>query len=158
MNRPLSNLIRSRLALAIIAASLSATVTGCSKKAADVPVTGHVTVNGKPAAGATVVFHPVSATKDSSTALPVGRVDEKGDFQVSIPKSEDGTVASEYRVTLTWFVSTATKQTAEGESMPLRNQLPEKYSRTETTPLTTTVKPEGTEPVSFDIKVPTGRY
>ncbi|MCE9561177.1 MAG: DUF4198 domain-containing protein [Planctomycetes bacterium] len=150
-----SRSVLQRLAFSIFAAGLSFANVGCGKSAStEVSVTGHVTLNGKPAAGATVVFHPVNPGKDA--VRPTGRVDEKGDFQVAIPKSEDGTTG-EYRVTVTQFVSTATKRTAEGESSPLWNQIPGKYSKVETTPVSTIVKPEGTETVSIEIKAPNTR-
>jgi len=155
MNFSRSKLFPRKLALAAVAAGLSFGTIGCGKPTStEVPVSGHVTINGKPAVGATVVFHPVNPGKDATTARPAGRVDEKGDFQVAIPKSEDGTVGGEYRVTVTQFVSTAAKTAQEGDNIPLVNRLPGKYANAQTTPVSTVVKPEGTEPVSIEIKAP----
>ncbi len=66
---------------------------GCGKPPADVPtatllpVTGTINVNGKPASGAHVTFHPVDAT---SGVTPCGIVDESGQFQLTTYSPEDG--------------------------------------------------------------------
>ncbi|MFO0826441.1 MAG: hypothetical protein U0792_25535 [Gemmataceae bacterium] len=156
MNRSFTFQLRSPLSLATLAAGLTLAAVGCGKsKPVEVPVSGRVIVNGKPATGATVVLHPVNAAPDA--AHPTARVDEKGEFVVAVPETEKQHAAGEYRVTLTWFVSTAGKYAQEGDERPLWNQLPAKYSKIDTTPISTTVKPEGTEPISIDIKVPNGR-
>ena len=91
------------LAVALVALS----EVGCGKSGdALVPVSGHVIVNGKPAAGAAVVFHPVD--QSGTGTRPLAQVDERGEFHLTTAKSGDGAVPGEYRVTLTWYVSTAT--------------------------------------------------
>lgn len=156
MNRSFTFRLRSPLSIATLAAGLTLAAVGCGKsKPAEVPVSGRVIVNGKPATGATVVLHPVNAAPDASH--PTARVDEKGEFVVTVPETEKQPAAGEYRVTLTWFISTTPKNAQEGDPRILWNQLPTKYSRIDTTPISTIVKPEGTEPISIDIKVPTGR-
>ncbi|MDR3634785.1 MAG: carboxypeptidase-like regulatory domain-containing protein [Isosphaeraceae bacterium] len=81
-------------------------ISACGPPAAPtIPVhatTGRLlTAAGKPAAGATVSFHPAGQTKPLPF-VPHGRVDTDGTFRLTSYKVGDGTPAGEYDVTVTW--------------------------------------------------------
>src|SRR5947209_4912719 len=65
------------------------------------PVRGSVLFNGKPAPGATVVFHRVGGA-DAKTAdqalLPMGTVQDDGSFRLVTHPLGDGAPAGEYQV------------------------------------------------------------
>jgi hypothetical protein len=65
------------------------------------PVEGKVLVNGQPARGAVVTFHPKG--EDSlTTRRPSGVAREDGTFTLSTTKPGDGAAAGEYLVTVVW--------------------------------------------------------
>jgi hypothetical protein len=81
--------------------------TGCSKvedgRMEVFPVSGKVTVNGQPAAGAHVVFY--GATPDLTgpgTPAPDGTTDENGEYRLRSYDPEDGAPAGEFKVTVEW--------------------------------------------------------
>jgi hypothetical protein len=128
--------------LVLIAALGGALAAGCSKpKDEGVPVDGHVQVNGKPAAGAIVTFHPVNAAADAPH--PSGQVAEDGSLK--IPAAEPG----EYRVTVAWYSVNARKGVYADESVVV-SQLPAAYTRPDATPLKATIA--AGQPVTLDIK------
>lgn len=132
--------------LLIVAAAIS---TGCKKSEEPlVPVTGRVLVDGKPAAGAAIAFHPADAANGTH---PVAQVDANGDFQLTTIRAGDGARPGDYRVTLTWYVSPPRKKGVEGEESPPRNLIPTKYTRGETTPITATIRQEGNDPIRIEI-------
>ena len=107
-------------------------------------VDGSVKVNGKPATGAIVTFHPVKAAANATR--PTSHVAEDGSYHIA------GAEPGEYRVTVSWFASVSPRKGALGdESVPV-SQLPPAYTRADATPLTATVLPEQTQPVNFEIK------
>jgi hypothetical protein len=65
----------------------------------DVP--GELIVEGKPASGALVLFHPVDAA-DPQTPRPHGRVDRDGRFRLTTYREDDGAPAGPYVVTVDW--------------------------------------------------------
>ena len=70
-------------------------VCGCSRGPRLVPVTGKVTVAGKPAEGAIVMFHPNDAT------LPTGSATAAADGTISpFTNSEPGLMEGSYKVTI----------------------------------------------------------
>jgi hypothetical protein len=134
--------MRSLVLLAALGGCLAA---GCSKPSGGgSPVDGSVKVNGKPATGAIVTFHPVNAKADATR--PTGHVADDGTFHIAA--AEPG----EYRVTVSWFASVSPRKGAlSDESIPV-SQLPPAYTRADATPLIATVTAEQTQPVNFEIK------
>jgi hypothetical protein len=133
----------------ILALTLAAALTGCGKSdEVLVPISGRVTVNGKPATGAAVVFHPVDGANGTH---PVAQVEANGEFHLTTIRSGDGAAPGNYRVTLTWYVTPPRKKGVEGEEGPVRNLIPNKYARVESTPIGTTVRPEGNNPLRIEI-------
>ncbi len=90
---------RGRLRTALLAIVCCIPVA-CNKPAAELfPVRGEVFLEGKPAAGASVVFHPVD--EDAGTAA-YATVQEDGSFELSTYGERDGAEPGKYLVTLSW--------------------------------------------------------
>jgi hypothetical protein len=86
-------------------------LAGCSRPAgpALAPVHGQVFVNGRPAANAFVVLHPLNSA-DPQAPRPRGRVDEQGNFVLGTQSGDDGAPPGEYVVTIQWFNNTRAKE------------------------------------------------
>lgn len=126
----------------MLIAGLAGLLAGCSRPAeTGVPVEGRVQVNGKPAAGAIVTFHPVNAAPNAER--PSGQVAEDGSYRV--PAAAPG----EYRVTVAWYTASARKGVYSDEAV-LVSQLPPAYNRPDATPLKATVAAD--QPVNLDIR------
>ena len=121
---------------------------GCSKQAPQTlpvhPVTGKVTFDGRPAAGALVVFHP----KDASAGLPTPNalVDKQGNYTLSSYTAGDGAPAGEYVVTVVWRLMVQ----KDGEFEPGPNLLPPQVSKPATSKIVARVT-EGTNTVPIKI-------
>jgi|GEM_PF-810104 len=108
-------------------------VSGCGKaepqRIAVQPVTGQVTFQGKPAAGAFVVFH--AKTEKDKFPPPTAEVDKQGNFKLGTYTRDDGAPVGEYAVTV------VLRKTIEkdGEFQQGPNLLPEQYSKPGTTKL-----------------------
>jgi hypothetical protein len=89
------------LASATLAAALLAAAFGCGGKASNaVKVSGRVTLDGAPLAGAKVTYYP-----SSGEAPPMGVSDASGRFELSTfdmktLKSTEGALPGEYKVTV----------------------------------------------------------
>jgi hypothetical protein len=86
---------------------LLAALVGCSKsddgRIEVYPVTGRVTVNGEPAAGAEVVLYGTTPEfKGSNVAPPEGTTDENGEFQLRTYDPDDGAPAGKFNVSVIW--------------------------------------------------------
>lgn len=78
---------------------LGLTLIGCGKGGPTlVPVTGSVTVDGKPANGATLIFHP---TDKEMKLIPAATTDESGKFKLAT-SAQEGVPVGSYDVTVTW--------------------------------------------------------
>ena len=120
---------------------LAVLIAGCGGGLDLIPVSGTVTLDGKPVDGAAVVFVPVAGGPVASGTTEAG-----GKFRL-MTVNEPGAVPGEHHVTVT-------KQTMHGitaDGMPgpdgvrVEWHVPERYSRAKTSGLTATVggnKPE----------------
>ncbi|RCS44632.1 hypothetical protein DTL42_17065 [Bremerella cremea] len=99
-------MIRNFASPAILIPLLLTTVTqlGCQQESslAVYPVRGTLTVNGEPAQGAILGFHPTQGDLDERGTIPAGKVKQDGTFAVSTFDVEDGAPAGEYKVTVFW--------------------------------------------------------
>ena len=151
----------------VLAAVLAAGFTGCGSKASSgpepvYPVTGVITFQGRPVAGADVTFF--NAEKNRSA---FGKTDAQGKFTLSTFALNDGAVEGSHVVTVA-------KVTAPPPSAPVaplespdyvppgfgestqpeapKSELPEQYADAATSGLTATVQAAGPNTVSFDLK------
>jgi hypothetical protein len=140
---------------------------GCNGRHAPVPVSGIVTLNGKPLAGATVTFHLVG--DDREGRLATGQTDKTGTFRLKTG-SGDGARPGEYKVVIVKSVLADPKlkipdfpDTPEGRNQrdhfvwkhfgddqpPYKNVVPDRYGDLKSTPLT--CKVPGDTPVHFQL-------
>jgi hypothetical protein len=74
------------------------TLAGCGGGAGLVPVIGQITVDGKPAEGAVLLFHPLSP---SVTSVSSAVANADGSFS-PVTNSEKGMPVGSYKVSVTW--------------------------------------------------------
>jgi len=65
------------------------------------PVSGTVSLDGKPIAGAKVVLHAIEGSKPGDIT-PIGVTDENGMFQISSYQPKDGAPEGSWSVTVSW--------------------------------------------------------
>jgi len=120
-----------------------------------VPVSGLVTLNGKPLASASVTFYPKDGTAGIESA---GSTDESGHYQLQQTRGELGTPVGEYSVTISHYVGpdgksiVMTKDSPPPADLGAVESLPEKYSSLQSTTLRATV-PAGGDTINFDLKI-----
>lgn len=130
------------------------------------PVTGTVTLKGKPLEGATVVFVPAEGAAHEAAT---GTTDAAGKYKLSTYTADDGANAGEYRIKVSKFdLRKPTKEeqdayisyeeeqkrqfsTDEKPTPPAKNILLPKYGNEATSGLTFTVNQSG--PNVFDISL-----
>jgi hypothetical protein len=143
------------------AVALLGVALGCGTKASNaVKVSGIVTLDGMPLAGAKVTYYP-----SSGEAPPVGFTDSAGRFTLSTfdlktLQSTDGALSGEYKVTVEMIPAAAGRNPAGGDglkaghmrrpnpkqerSSPLEPKLvPANYTDVSKTPLKQVVPPQG---------------
>jgi hypothetical protein len=108
-------------------------------------VRGKVLLNGEPAVGALVVFHP--KVEQELKERPSGRVADDGSYLLSTFREGDGAPPGTYTVTL----STSLSRTEMKKGFSKENQFPKKYGDPKTSPLTATVQAAPTEIPLFEI-------
>jgi hypothetical protein len=95
------------LLLVSIAAGLIATA-GCGGSPSMVPVSGTITLNGKPLKGAQVTFTPVPEPGSPEIGLSShGETDDSGKFTLSTIDGQTGAVAGKHKVILSTLEATA---------------------------------------------------
>ncbi len=91
--------------VACVAVLIVAWCSGCRHAGPDplsvYPVKGEVFVNGKPAEGAVIAFHPQERTDWKSTTSR-GVVTKEGSFSLTTYAKDDGAPEGEYVVTVYW--------------------------------------------------------
>jgi len=101
------------------------------------PVTGSLQINGKPAVGARLFFHPDDGQDfDQRGTRPSAKVDEAGEFALSTYQPGDGIPVGEYRIGIIWMNN-------EASSSP-QDQLGGRYANPKTSKITATITPETT--------------
>lgn len=68
-------------------------------------VRGTLLINGKPAQGAIVTFHPQGDPVDIRHSLPWGKTDDEGNFTLRTYAQGDGAPPGKYDVTLVWSIN-----------------------------------------------------
>ncbi|WP_442482123.1 hypothetical protein [Aeoliella sp. SH292] len=145
MLHPLRNLI-------LFTALLLLSSGGCSDSPEGVethPLTGVVTLNGKPESGVVLTFLAEGEGGTNASAV----TDDAGEFVAATSfdmgtREQEGVIAGTYRVTATKFE----KPDFSGKQTAPKNLLPAKYSRAQTSDLTTTVTAGQENRVTFELK------
>ena len=110
-------------------------LAGCNGGSPQVPVfpaEGKILFDGKPPAGAQVIFHPVGKA-GSEVVRPTGQVDSTGKFTLTTYAANDGAPEGDYQVTVEWWI-------AKNDN-PAVNQLPARYRQTQTSGLQAKITP-----------------
>lgn len=148
-----------RLSFCIVVGSLLAGLSGCGGSAAEkplpttVPVTGTVTLKGKPVVSATVTFVPQGETKGVEC---VGFTDDSGKYQLKQIRGNEGAPPGSYKVVINQFVKgDGSPIKIDGSEAPANlgavESLPVKYSSFLDSKLTAQVNNSGGE-FNFDLK------
>lgn len=114
------------------------------------PTRGSVFVQGKPAAGARVTFHPTTDAGLSRGAPPFAVVDADGSFAVTTYLAKDGAPEGEYIVTILW--PTPPPPGKSDDDVMATDRLRNAYANPKTSKLRATVKPGMNELESFQLK------
>jgi hypothetical protein len=145
----------SRLVCALSAVSVLG-ITGCGDgKIKRFPVTCTVNVDGKPAAGAMVIFCPVDGPPELMRQRPAGITDASGKFQLTTLGTNDGVPAGKYKVLVQW-PSGNPEQADSSSGVPALGRGPDrlkhKYYNLDHTPLAATIEPETKELPPFELQ------
>jgi hypothetical protein len=143
---------RTMLWRAVGLLSLASLIAGCGCGSSGpplYPVRGKVLLNGEPAAGTLVVFHPKS--EQEFKHRPSGRVADDGSYVISTFGEGDGAPPGAYTVTLSTSASRTERVGAKKGGL-IENRLPKKYGDPKTSPLTATVTAGPTEIPPFEVQ------
>jgi hypothetical protein len=121
--------------------------SGCGGAAAPTPVTGHVTLNGKPMTSGTVTFVPNKAKGNTSGEEPLGEINAKSEYTLQT-RGKPGAAPGWYKVTVT---STG-PITPDNTSVTTTSIINTTYTNPMTTPLEKEVV-EKPAPGTYDLQV-----
>ncbi len=135
-------------------------LSGCGGPSNEAPVSGTVSINGKPTPGLWVVFQPLG-TKDNpnpgrgSTA----KTDENGRYVLRIDGVRNGAVVGEHRVAIATVVEEGKNVNPEtgspdGEqpAVKTKERIPDRFN--DRTTLRFVVPKGGTDKADFDLDIP----
>ena len=135
----------------LITGCLLLLVAGCGKPPADAPtvpihpVSGVITLDGKPVEGARVVLVNLQGAQASDIS-PNGITDAEGRFQISTYSVHDGAPDGGYAVTVSW---PEIKNPGASEPEYGKERLPKRYQMPDNSGLVVTVSEDLKDPVSF---------
>jgi hypothetical protein len=125
-------------------------VPGCANESAKdrlVQVQGKVLVKGKPARYAYVTFVPVDEEKKEKFTAR-GRANEDGEFLLSTRRIDDGAIAGDYQVAISWRIpaNPRDRNTRYGKEL-----LPKKYQDPALSGVTAEIEPNQEELAAIDL-------
>lgn len=140
--------------LAVLAVMAVSAIAGCGPdRPKTIPVSGTVTFDGKPIAGAAVLLMPEAPGRPAT-----GETDESGNFTMMTFEPGDGALPGKHAVTVTKKKVTGLLADKDGLSvgeapggMKVEWLLPQKYSDPKTSGFTVEVK-SGMEPLVLELK------
>jgi hypothetical protein len=109
---------------------------GCGQAAAKiVPVSGVVTLNGKPLANATVTFAPVAPEGEINAAgdSSIGKTNANGEYTLTTSRGAPGAVVAKHRVRVTLLA--AQENPESDERLPrgaVKDKIPVRYNGADT--------------------------
>ena len=124
---------------------------GCGAKNV-APVSGKVTLDGKPLDNASVTFEPDVSSNPGPTSY--GKTDAGGSFSLKVVGSEkNGAMVGKHQVRISAFEGAETKS-SDDNPKPLKDKVPVRYnSQSE---LSIDVPSGGTDAANFDLKSQSG--
>jgi hypothetical protein len=129
-------------------------VSGCGS-AKFAPVSGRVTLNGKPLPNAFVTFNPTpKAGSVEAGPSAIGTTDEDGRYTLRVSSTQPGALVGMNRVAITVVSSRAGADAAPGERRGHRTAgaIPSRYN--DQSKLTCDVPPGGTDQANFALESP----
>ena len=143
---------RAAWLLAVSCVTAGGTV-GCSDAAYELaPVSGVVTLDGKPVGQAVVVFQPIGS-EDNMTPGPSssGQADSEGHFALETIQGEPGAVVGNHRVKITTPQPAIAGNSDSGFAQPVHKEvIPARYNSD--TELTFDVPEDGTTEANFPLE------
>lgn len=124
------------------------------------PVSGSVTVAGKPAGGAIVVLHPVagSVAPEAEKIRPTGTCDGNGRFVLGTWELADGVPIGRWKTTVQWFTAANAPEGADPETTHVEtDRLSGAYGDPEASPLVVEVAEVAVELPTFELQPATNR-
>jgi hypothetical protein len=129
-------------------------VLACSSKPVTVPVQGEAFArDNKPATGAIIIFHP-SGIQGIHDLRPSATVDDKGAFQPTTYRPNDGLPEGDYEVTVVWAAPSngGTLIGAREQRGIPADILDGRYSDPKNTPLKARIRKGETNRLRFELK------
>lgn len=125
---------------------------GCGKGSGRkvVPVSGRVTIDGKPAPNIAVVFQPVAGGKEEAGVGSTGVTDAQGRFTLTLTGTEKrpGAVVGRHRVTFSGAAAPRAETDDSAQASP-PDPVPARYREK---PLEFEVPPGGTDQANFNLE------
>jgi hypothetical protein len=143
-------LVRKQTLVALAFSTLGLFATGCDSGPALLPVTGKITVDGQPAAGATLLFHPTSKSNKLVSSATSGA---DGTFSI-ITDTKPGIPAGEYKVTATYPDPSHKPSDTEimmGTAEPGQDLLKGRYTNRDASTLQVTIDDSTTQLQPFEL-------
>jgi|SRR5215469_11396981 len=117
------------------------------------PVSGTVTMNGKPLAGALVIFSPVAKEGRIDAGIgSSGKTNDKGEYTLTSDTGRPGALVGKHRVSVSLMSSGSGESDDRRRPGQLVNQVPVRYNGK--TELTYDVPAGGTDKADFALKSP----
>jgi hypothetical protein len=116
-----------------------------------VPVSGTVTLDGKPAEGVTVGFVPQEGTAGTGA---YGSTDASGEYTLSHKNGKPGVEVGQYRVTFSKMRQADGSPIPEGAQsaqLDIKQFMPQRYTDPGTTPVKADVPAGGSESLDFQL-------
>ena len=114
------------------------------------PVSGKITLDGKPLAGASVNFQPIAVGSETGPGS-AGKTNEKGEYTLTSSKGKNGAQVGKHQVSISLLnaqVGDRDERPPRG-GWPLADKLPAKYNVN--SELSFVVPPGGSDQANFDL-------
>ena len=132
----------------LLVAALSLGISGCGSGSGVAPVTGKVTLDGKPLANAHIAFQPIAGAKRNVGVGSYATTDGEGRYQLKTSdKDQPGAVIGQHRVEINLRVESDDR---DPRTRPAPKVLPPRYNLQ--SELQFEVKSGGTSDANFDLK------
>lgn len=123
---------------------------GCGESG--VPVSGKVTLDKKPLAGATVTFTPISAKGQNAGTSSTGKTNDQGEYSLNfVTGNGKGAVVGKHKVSIS-AIGGDNEEAAGANPKPRVDRVPAEYNIN--SGLTFDVPAGGTTSANFDIDAP----
>lgn len=124
-------------------------MVGCFGSDKIVPVSGLVTLDGKPLPGAVVGFEPIAQQGDLKAGYgSYSKTDDEGRYTLRSLKNEEGALVGQHRVSVSTVIG---KEGPNGEMLGLtKERVPSRYNND--TQLVIEVPPGGTDEANLELE------